>query len=140
MGFFQNEIYGNRGTNYKWSVGTCVLRTPHEGAADSFAPALPSGCAPAFVNGAREVAISGKVFGFWRKIHGHRESPQCTCCRSDAAKAGWRCSLLGPPGRAAICAHMSDDPLRIVAGQTSEKIATLMTTPQKKEVPEREAA
>ena len=38
MGFFQNEIYGHRGTNYGWSVGTCVLRTPHEGVAEMLSP------------------------------------------------------------------------------------------------------
>jgi CubicO group peptidase (beta-lactamase class C family) len=30
-GFFQNDVYGKRGTNYGWSIGTCILRTPHEG-------------------------------------------------------------------------------------------------------------
>jgi len=33
-GFFQNNPYGNRGTNYGWGIGTCVLRTPHEGVAE----------------------------------------------------------------------------------------------------------
>ena len=33
-GFFQNNTYGNRGTNYGWGIGTCVLRTPHEGVAE----------------------------------------------------------------------------------------------------------
>jgi CubicO group peptidase (beta-lactamase class C family) len=33
-GFFQNDTYGNRGTNYGWGIGTCVLRTPHEGVAE----------------------------------------------------------------------------------------------------------
>jgi len=37
-GFFQNEAYGNRGTNYGWGIGTCVLRTPHEGAAEMLSP------------------------------------------------------------------------------------------------------
>jgi CubicO group peptidase (beta-lactamase class C family) len=32
-GFFQNDIYGQRGTNYGWGLGTCVLRAPHEGVA-----------------------------------------------------------------------------------------------------------
>jgi CubicO group peptidase (beta-lactamase class C family) len=32
-GFFQNGTYGNRGSNYGWGLGTCVLRTPHEGVA-----------------------------------------------------------------------------------------------------------
>src|SRR5437762_5357664 len=30
-GFFQNS--GNYGTNYGWGLGTCILRTPHEGVA-----------------------------------------------------------------------------------------------------------
>jgi CubicO group peptidase (beta-lactamase class C family) len=34
VGFFQNEIYGNRGKNYGWGLGTCVLKEPHEGAAE----------------------------------------------------------------------------------------------------------
>ena len=33
-GFFQNDTYGNRGANYGWGIGTCVLRTPHEGVAE----------------------------------------------------------------------------------------------------------
>ena len=37
-GFFQNETYGNRGTNYGWGIGTCVLRTPHEGVAEMLSP------------------------------------------------------------------------------------------------------
>ena len=37
-GFFQNETYGNRGTNYSWGIGTCVLRTPHEGVAEMPSP------------------------------------------------------------------------------------------------------
>lgn len=37
-GFFQNETYGNRGTNYGWGIGTCVLRTPHEGVAEVLSP------------------------------------------------------------------------------------------------------
>jgi CubicO group peptidase (beta-lactamase class C family) len=32
-GFFQNGTYGNRGSNCGWGLGTCVLRTPHEGVA-----------------------------------------------------------------------------------------------------------
>ena len=32
-GFFQNETYGNRGANYGWGIGTCILRTPHDGVA-----------------------------------------------------------------------------------------------------------
>ncbi len=30
-GFFQGEAYGNRGKNYGWGLGTCVLKSPHEG-------------------------------------------------------------------------------------------------------------
>ena len=37
-GFFQNETYGNRGTNYGWGIGTCVLRTPHDGVAAVLSP------------------------------------------------------------------------------------------------------
>ena len=37
-GFFQNATHGNRGTNYAWGIGTCVLRTPHEGVAEMLSP------------------------------------------------------------------------------------------------------
>ncbi|MBI4326247.1 MAG: serine hydrolase, partial [Chloroflexi bacterium] len=37
-GFFQNETDGNRGTNYGWGIGTCVLRAPHEGVAEMLSP------------------------------------------------------------------------------------------------------
>ena len=37
-GFFQSDTYGNRGTNYGWGVGTCVLRTPHDGVASMLSP------------------------------------------------------------------------------------------------------
>jgi CubicO group peptidase (beta-lactamase class C family) len=37
-GFFQNDTYGNRGKNYGWGIGTCVLRTPHEGVAEVLSP------------------------------------------------------------------------------------------------------
>lgn len=37
-GFFQNDTYGNRGLNYGWGIGTCVLRTPHEGVAEMLSP------------------------------------------------------------------------------------------------------
>ena len=37
-GFFQDETYGNRGTNYGWGIGTCVLRTPHDGVAAVLSP------------------------------------------------------------------------------------------------------
>jgi CubicO group peptidase (beta-lactamase class C family) len=33
-GFFQDDTYGNRGAHYGWGIGTCVLRTPHEGVAE----------------------------------------------------------------------------------------------------------
>ena len=33
-GFFQSDNFGNRGMNYGWGLGTCVLRTPHEGVAE----------------------------------------------------------------------------------------------------------
>jgi CubicO group peptidase (beta-lactamase class C family) len=37
-GFFQNATYGQRGANYGWGLGTCVLRTPHEGVAAVLSP------------------------------------------------------------------------------------------------------
>src|SRR2546421_3352685 len=37
-GFFQGETYGNRGTNYGWGIGTCILRAPHEGVAEMLSP------------------------------------------------------------------------------------------------------
>ncbi|MHA3774320.1 serine hydrolase domain-containing protein [Verrucomicrobiota bacterium sgz303538] len=37
-GFFQNDIYGQRGANYGWGIGTCILRTPHEGVAAMLSP------------------------------------------------------------------------------------------------------
>jgi CubicO group peptidase (beta-lactamase class C family) len=37
-GFFQSDTYGNRGTNYGWGIGTCVLRAPHEGVAEMLSP------------------------------------------------------------------------------------------------------
>ena len=37
-GFFQTEAWGNRGANYGWGIGTSVLRTPHEGAAEMLSP------------------------------------------------------------------------------------------------------
>jgi CubicO group peptidase (beta-lactamase class C family) len=37
-GFFQNDTWGNRGKNYGWGLGTCVLRTPHEGVAEMLSP------------------------------------------------------------------------------------------------------
>ncbi|MET0212594.1 MAG: serine hydrolase, partial [Vicinamibacterales bacterium] len=32
-GFFQTDTYGNHGANYSWGMATCILRTPHDGAA-----------------------------------------------------------------------------------------------------------
>lgn len=37
-GFFQNETFGKHGSNYGWAIGTCVLRTPHEGVAAMLSP------------------------------------------------------------------------------------------------------
>lgn len=37
-GFFQNDTYGQRGANYGWGLGTCVLRTPHEGVPAMLSP------------------------------------------------------------------------------------------------------
>ena len=37
-GFFQNDTFGQRGKNYGWGIGTCILRTPHEGVAAMLSP------------------------------------------------------------------------------------------------------
>jgi CubicO group peptidase (beta-lactamase class C family) len=37
-GFFQNGAYGKHGTNYAWGLGTCILKTPHEGVAEMLSP------------------------------------------------------------------------------------------------------
>lgn len=37
-GFFQNNNFGNHGTNYGWGIATCILRTPHEGVASMLSP------------------------------------------------------------------------------------------------------
>ena len=37
-GFFQSEVYGQRGTNYGWGIATCILRTPHEGVPEMLSP------------------------------------------------------------------------------------------------------
>ena len=37
-GFFQNDTYGQHGTKYGWGIGTCVLRTPHDGVASMLSP------------------------------------------------------------------------------------------------------
>lgn len=38
VGFFQNDTFGQHGTKYGWSLGTCILRTPHEGVAAMLNP------------------------------------------------------------------------------------------------------
>jgi CubicO group peptidase (beta-lactamase class C family) len=37
-GFFQSAEFGNHGANYGWGIGTCILRTPHEGVAAMLSP------------------------------------------------------------------------------------------------------
>ena len=37
-GFFQNAASGSRGKNYGWGLGTCVLKSPHEGVAGVLSP------------------------------------------------------------------------------------------------------
>jgi CubicO group peptidase (beta-lactamase class C family) len=37
-GFFQNDTFGRHGKNYGWGIGTCILRTPHEGVAAMLSP------------------------------------------------------------------------------------------------------
>jgi CubicO group peptidase (beta-lactamase class C family) len=37
-GFLQSAEYGNRGTNYGWGIGTCILRAPHPGVAAMLSP------------------------------------------------------------------------------------------------------
>jgi CubicO group peptidase (beta-lactamase class C family) len=37
-GFFQNDTFGDHGKNYGWGIGTCVLKTPHEGVAAMLSP------------------------------------------------------------------------------------------------------
>lgn len=37
-GFFQSAATGNRGTNYGWGIGTCILRAPHPGVAATLSP------------------------------------------------------------------------------------------------------
>jgi CubicO group peptidase (beta-lactamase class C family) len=37
-GFFQDNAGGNRGQNYGWGLGSCILRTPHEGVAAMLSP------------------------------------------------------------------------------------------------------
>ena len=37
-GFFQSDAAGNRGPNYGWGIGTCILLTPHAGVAAMLSP------------------------------------------------------------------------------------------------------
>jgi CubicO group peptidase (beta-lactamase class C family) len=37
-GFFQNDTYGQHGAKYGWGLGTCILRTPHDGVAAMLSP------------------------------------------------------------------------------------------------------
>jgi CubicO group peptidase (beta-lactamase class C family) len=37
-GFFQSPTWGSRGTNYAWGIGTCIVKTPHEGVAAMLSP------------------------------------------------------------------------------------------------------
>jgi CubicO group peptidase (beta-lactamase class C family) len=37
-GFFQTDKFGRYGANYGWGIGTCILRTPHEGVAAMLSP------------------------------------------------------------------------------------------------------
>jgi CubicO group peptidase (beta-lactamase class C family) len=37
-GFFQSADLGSHGSNYGWGIGTCILRTPHEGVAAMLSP------------------------------------------------------------------------------------------------------
>jgi CubicO group peptidase (beta-lactamase class C family) len=37
-GFFQTDEYGQRGANYGWGIGLCILRSPHEGIAAMLSP------------------------------------------------------------------------------------------------------
>jgi CubicO group peptidase (beta-lactamase class C family) len=38
VGFFQNSTFGQHGKKYGWGLGTCILRTPHEGVAAMLSP------------------------------------------------------------------------------------------------------
>lgn len=37
-GFLQEAQYGNRGSNYGWGIGVCILRAPHPGVAAMLSP------------------------------------------------------------------------------------------------------
>ncbi len=38
VGFFQNDTFGQHGKKYGWGLGTCILRTPHDGVAAMLSP------------------------------------------------------------------------------------------------------
>jgi len=91
-GFFQNETYGNRGTNYGWGIGTCVLRTPHEGVAD---PPPPRGLRVAddLARGVDLVSGAGPVAHVERAgtVRG------CIAIPEPGASKGW-CGACGDSG------------------------------------------
>jgi CubicO group peptidase (beta-lactamase class C family) len=37
-GFFQTDVWGNRGANYGWGLSTSILKTPHDGVASMLSP------------------------------------------------------------------------------------------------------
>lgn len=37
-GFFQKEEFGRHGKNYGWGIGTCILKEPHAGLAETLSP------------------------------------------------------------------------------------------------------
>jgi CubicO group peptidase (beta-lactamase class C family) len=37
-GFFQNKTFGKHGSNYAWGIGTCILKSPHEGVPAMLSP------------------------------------------------------------------------------------------------------
>ena len=37
-GFMQSAEFGNHGTNYGWGIGTCIVRTPHDGVTAMLSP------------------------------------------------------------------------------------------------------
>lgn len=37
-GFFQTAAFGQHGANYGWGIGTCILKTPHDGVAAMLSP------------------------------------------------------------------------------------------------------
>ena len=60
-GFFQNEAGGNLGANYGWGIGTCVLRTPHDGVAARRQNSDSHLCSYQFI----------KMAGNWIILHDH---------------------------------------------------------------------